>query len=259
MAAITPLVHVHKAGSQQQLITCEPVRAGMVLAREQPLAHIPLLPSYVYGDYCWEMVDRCLADSDLLRTIKALKLEATEQLMDEQSFRVEAALVHKYKKSRSLVRELYFVIGTNNIGVLTEDQTVTGYGLYPLLSRSNHSCEPSAVLEPGYDVNELILRAKRDMQRGEEVSWSYFREAEFLSADYMTRNTALVNYFRFACWCSRCKSERPEELAGVKNVLGYFDHELAKLARELARTPGRLTHLLDTTPLEIHRAAAKKR
>lgn len=252
------LVQVQKKGQQLMLVTSGAISAGEILLQERPLISIALLPSYRYGDYCWDMVDMLLADPETLRRVNALKLEATEQLMDPLSLQVERILVDKYKKSRALVRQLYCLIGTNNIGLLSHSATVTGYGLFPLLSRANHSCVPTAELQPGEGAGVLMLRAKHDMKAGAEVTWSYFREAEFLPRSFEERNGALVNTFRFACWCPRCKAEWPAALAGVKDMVAHFDAEIAKEARELAKKPDGLQQAMSSSPLAIHRAALLK-
>jgi len=216
---------------------------------------IDLKPRFQYGDYCWDLVDMLLRDPALLKEIRSCHLWSTPQLLDSQSLQVEAHLVKTHKKSRQLVRDLHALVATNNIGIVTPTQIVRGYGLYRMLSHADHSCDPSCRLEPGPQTNELSLCAKRDLRPGEPVTWSYFRETEFLAADFDTRNEALVNTFRFVCRCERCRSEKPAALAGVRDLLSYYDERILAQARALMQTQDGWERALAESPLAMHRAA----
>lgn len=241
---------------ERQLVATGAIAAGEQVVCEAPLVSIELKPRFAYGDYCWDLVDLLLRDPTLMKSLRSCALWATPQLLDPHSLLVEAHLVQKHKKSRQLVRNLHALVATNNIGIVTASQIVVGYGLYRTLSHADHSCDPSCRLEPGSpEMNELALYAKRDLRSGEAITWSYFREAEFLAADFDTRNEALVDTFRFACRCSRCQSERPPELSGVRDLLAYYDKRIKVRTRELVQTEEGVRAALASSPLAQHRAA----
>ena len=245
---------VQKRGGEQQLVASERVAAGDLLVEEAPVVSIPHQVRYAYGSYSWDLVDRILKDRELLQRYGRLKLHVTEFLMDPLDLAAEAQLVKVHKKSRQLVRNLFFSVGTNNIGVLDDLGSVVGYGLYDKLSRSDHSCRPNAHLAPGRtEPDQMSLVASQDIEAGQPVTWSYFRETEFLPQDYETRNMALVNLYRFVCRCPRCCAEMPPELKGSPRLLEHFDQLLYAQAVELATTPGGLQHAIDQSPMAVHR------
>lgn len=236
------------------LAVAQPVAAGQPVLVEAPLVSIPL-GRYDYGSYCWDLVDRILGDPQLLRQFRKLHLASTVYLRDAHDEWVESALVAKHHKSRQLVRELFFCVGTNNVGILNAEGLVEGYGLYPVLSRADHSCEPTTRLGPGPTSGTLSLVAVHAMQPGEPVTWSYFREAEFLGADFETRNLGLVNVFRFACRCGRCQRERPTHLKPGVDLLAYFDALIAQQAKALALQPDGVAQAMAESPMTMHQRA----
>lgn len=242
------------AAGEMALVASQAVAAGQTVLLEAPLVSLDI-GAYEFGSYCWDLVDRILSDASLLSRVRKLHLAVTPFLRDPLDEMVESALVARHHKSRQLVRELFFCVGTNNVGVLNDSALVVGYGLYPMLSRADHSCEPSARLTPGPEPKTLALVATRDLCAGEAVTWSYFREAEFLSADFETRNLALVNVFRFACRCARCKRECPPHLQGRASLVPYFDELIRAQARELAQQPGGIEQALAEAPMAVHHAA----
>lgn len=50
--------------------------------------------------------------------------------------------------------------------------------------------------------------AHRDITVSEPITWNYGGNLQFLEADYVTRNYAMVNNMRFVCRCPRCRSAR---------------------------------------------------
>eukprot|EP01057_Protomagalhaensia_wolfi_P003644 Protomagalhaensia_wolfi_Nauph_80__3643@NODE_367_length_2667_cov_16_683790_g277_i0_p1_GENE_NODE_367_length_2667_cov_16_683790_g277_i0NODE_367_length_2667_cov_16_683790_g277_i0_p1_ORF_typecomplete_len353_score48_91SET/PF00856_28/8e17Retro_M/PF02813_14/0_17DUF2116/PF09889_9/6e02DUF2116/PF09889_9/0_55DUF2116/PF09889_9/1_4e03_NODE_367_length_2667_cov_16_683790_g277_i05701628 len=80
-----------------------------------------------------------------------------------------------------------------------------GSGLYRLTSCCNHSCDPNCELS--YEnLNEAIVtvRAKRDLNAGEEVLISYINES---GAPIWARQQQLARLFGFRCSCSKCLSD----------------------------------------------------
>ena len=109
-------------------------------------------------------------------------------------------------------------MATNIISYFGENYEIKGYGIFPVLSRANHSCNPNAFLAPGVEeAREVMLIAEKPIQKGATLTWSYAVTKEFDDADYFSRNKALWLNFRFVCRCERCESEcspkmKPAEL-----------------------------------------------
>lgn len=75
-------------------------------------------------------------------------------------------------------------------------------GIYRIQSSVNHSCEPncaSPVAGPSGDC-KLLLVAKRDIQKGEEITFSYVDE----SLPTHERKKMLLVHYHFDCNCPRC-------------------------------------------------------
>ncbi len=239
--------------TESQLVAAKPVPAGQTVVNESPMVSIDIQSRYRYGDYCWDLVDRILADGDLYKQVRQGNFWETPQLHSPESHAVESELIRKHGKSRQLVRGLHALVATNNIGILAQQGFVSGYGLYALLSHADHSCEPSCTLEPGdAGSNALRLVAKRPLRAQEPITWSYFREAEFLLADVEERNRGLVDLYRFACRCARCQRERPPHLKGMKDLVAHYDVQLHAEALAMTSTPGGVEQALARAPVHLH-------
>jgi hypothetical protein len=240
--------------TEHQLVAARNLSAGELILCEQPIVDVPV-GYYEYGTYVWDLVDRLLADKEKLLQYSRCKLLAAPLLLDKHDGEVEAQLVKKHRKSRAFVRNLYLGVGTNNVGILGQDRLVHGYGVYEFLSRSDHSCEPNAQLSPSnWRAGESGLVAKRDIRKDEPLTWCYFREAEFLPVDWVSRNYNLVNLYRFACRCPRCEAERPADVPSSQaGQVAYFDKLLYAEAKRAAQSTEGLEQLRAQAPVNIHR------
>lgn len=76
--------------------------------------------------------------------------------------------------------------------------------MFPASARFNHSCCPSAYADCTRSV--LIIRALRDIPKGEEVCISYTPVSESL-----TQRTKKLEGYAFECDCERCQQEKQED------------------------------------------------
>lgn len=240
--------------NEQQLVARDNIPAGTIIITERAILVEPLAQTYRYGTYVWDMVDQLLGNEELLRNYQALRLSMTPQMIGSDEVRTENRLARKHKKNRQLIRKLYFSVGTNNIGIRSVKGNVCGYGLFPALSRADHSCEPNAMLKPASPQDGVVsLAAKKDISLGEPISWSYFDETEFLPLDYKTRNFNLANIFRFVCRCERCKVERPVHLPNSPaKLLAHFDELIKIEARVMSTLPSALEEAKTNNPMNLH-------
>lgn len=245
--------------TEQGLFTARTFQEGETIITEAPLVSIPVLSKYRLGTYVWDLVAAILADADLLRKVTGLKLMATEQLMVPDDYAIEAHLVKQSGRSRALVRCLYFTVATNNIGIIQSARVLQGYGVFPMLSRSDHSCAPSAELQPHNPASgSVALVALRPIAQGMPITWSYFEGKEFLDLDARERNVHLVDLFRFVCRCDRCRKELPLMLPGVRDLLAHFDACLFEMARGIRDDPAALRDLEARSPMQVHRDALRR-
>lgn len=68
------------------------------------------------------------------------------------------------------------------------------------------------------------MRATVSLVKDEPVTWSYFREEGFTDADWMSRGSALMELFSFACMCTWCQRERPLEINQQYPTQKALDH-----------------------------------
>lgn len=225
-------VRVARSGDQHQLLAAKHFTAGEMVVIEQPILHVAA-GRYREGTYVWDLVDALLSKPDLLLSFNRLKLHRTPQLQAPDDVEAENRLVKRHGRSRQLVRQLFETVATNNIGMPMGPRQIVAYGLFPTLSRSNHSCDPSCELQAGsLPQREVLLRAKRDLASGDEVTWSYVQDSAFLAFDLHTRILALYDSYRFICRCQRCLAERTlgESDADLANRL---DREITEMARQI--------------------------
>jgi hypothetical protein len=216
---------------EHQLTATEPIKEGEVIVSEAPLVSV-LDINPIYFTPTWDLVDKILSRTDLTQRYWALRLKVSSFSMDPEDRRIERALAKKHRCARDMVKNLYFSVGTNNIGYTDVHREIIGHGIYPIISRANHSCRPSATHEPGVVENkEVALVALHDIRAGDAITWSYPQSRCFDNADYMTRNFNLMDNFRFVCRCERCQVEIPSELAMLPSLSRYFDDWIRDSAR----------------------------
>jgi len=88
------------------------------------------------------------------------------------------------------------------------------FGLYPLSSLLNHSCDPNSFFMPEGEM--LVVRAVRRIECGEEVTISY---TPLYQSRCIRRRELRDNRF-FKCECSRCKHwENEKEITGIRFFL----------------------------------------
>ncbi|CAK9092076.1 SET domain-containing protein 5 [Durusdinium trenchii] len=82
-------------------------------------------------------------------------------------------------------------------------------GLFPLISRFNHSCCPNASYRWNHDVQSQVVQAMRDIQAGEEICVTYFH-ANFMTSD--TRQKRTMMGWGFKCQCEACECPGLQEV-----------------------------------------------
>ncbi|CAE7849398.1 SET5, partial [Symbiodinium necroappetens] len=83
-------------------------------------------------------------------------------------------------------------------------------GLYRLHSFLQHSCAPNCAVGVLFSTGEVLVRAIRDICKGELLTRNYEREA-FLELQYSERQQHLLQTRGFACLCERCTRESGEK------------------------------------------------
>lgn len=221
---------------EKQLVAAAPIAVGETILCAKPLVTVPA-DLYELGTYAWDLTHKLLANTGLRNTYYSWQLKSDDVFPPHpDDTEIERLAAKRYGVQRTLVRKLYVGVVTNNIGFGTGEKAIAGYGMYKTLSRVNHSCDPSAAMVAVDAVaGEQILVAKRPIQPGQEVTWSYCGEDNgFLQQDYLIRNLSLVRDVGFVCRCSRCQRELPDDLKGV-DLLRFFKDFLAQREDDFAK------------------------
>lgn len=204
--AHAPLVRIAGWGGEAQLVASTDIEPGVLLVGEYPVAFAQV------GDDedalgPWALLESLLASHETFERVDALDLKMTKwPLAAEDQQRLER-LAHQYRRNPKKLAQLYHRVAANNVRYTHAG--LTGYGVWPTISRSNHSCAPNARLCAARDtpLAELLL-ATRPIPRGTAICWNYYAEDAFLALDWQERNARLQRNFRFRCRCERCEKER---------------------------------------------------
>jgi [histone H3]-lysine4/36 N-trimethyltransferase SMYD len=89
-------------------------------------------------------------------------------------------------------------------------------GLFPLLARINHSCDPNAqIISQTFVDYHVDVIALRSIGVGEEVTISYL--PPHIHQRVSRRKQLLQSRYLFDCQCSRCVKEEEEEQQLLRN------------------------------------------
>lgn len=207
-----PLVRVTGWGDEQQLVAAADIATGVALLAEYPIAFAQTHPDEdAFAP--WLLLETILSSPAMFDRVIAEDLKMTKwPLSTEDETRLEH-LSRKYKRNPKKLGQLYHRIAANNLRY--SQAGVTGYGIWPVVSRANHSCAPNAKVcaTPPHPLAELLI-ATRPIAAGEPVCWNYLGDEAFLRLDWRARNAQLLRDFQFVCRCPRCLAERPADAAG---------------------------------------------
>ena len=89
------------------------------------------------------------------------------------------------------------------------------FGVFPNISRINHSCAPNCIDSAGSDATEKRVLALRRIRQGEELSLSYLHAPEGSKA----MRAAELRYWNFVCNCELCLCEGKGESNLRENIV----------------------------------------
>ncbi len=221
-APYAPLVRTFRWGSEMQLVAAADVEKGALLAAEYPIAFVAIEPDEDdIGPLL--LLESILASDETYARVTAEDLKMTLWRLGARDLEMLEALARKYRRNPKKLTQLYHRVAANNIRYALGG--TRGYGIWPIVSRSNHSCDPNAQLgaTARQPLAELLL-ATRPIPAGEAICWNYFANEAFLALNWFERNAQLLKDFQFLCRCPRCEVERPAEIARLPKdgIAAYF-------------------------------------
>lgn len=208
---------------EKQLMATAPIRPEEIILTERPLVFV--LEGEHPSGHSWALVDKIMRSASLTDAYYSWRLKATKAVYDAADTKVEKELARKHRRPREMVRTLYYSVATNNITCFNTEEGFESYGLYRVLSRVNHSCQPNAEVGTlDAKGQEVALIASKPIPTGEAITWSYMgTNQSFLEGSFEERNMQLFNHFRFVCRCERCLADMPASLEKHPNLARYFD------------------------------------
>lgn len=208
-----PRVRLARWGGEMQLVADADVEAGALLAAEFPIAFVSI-EADEEDEAPMLLLASILASDDVHARVVAEDFKLTTWTLGSRDLQTLDALARQHKRNPQKLAQLYHRVAANNIRYAQGG--VIGYGIWPIVSRSNHSCAPNARLgaTPRQPLAELLL-ATRPIRRGEAICWNYLGDESFLALDWFARNRQLLKDFQFLCRCPRCETERPAGIAGL--------------------------------------------
>lgn len=105
--------------------------------------------------------------------------------------------VLSYVQHRAGAKSIEGIFETNGLPIGDTDDL----GLYPVISRFNHSCANNAIYAWSSELNAQVVIAVRDIAFGEEICVSYF-DCRFLPRRF--RQARTLSSWSFECECGVC-------------------------------------------------------
>lgn len=218
----TSLVRVAQWSGEKQLVAAQDIASGAPVLGEYPIAFVETREGEDdLGP--WLLLEGILSDHAWYVRVDAEDLKLTKWPLgaDDES-RLER-LARTYKRNPKKLAQLYHRVAANNVRYQRDG--VIGFGIWPTISRSNHSCDPNTQIRTGVQqpLAEYLV-ATRDIAAGSGICWNYLSDPAFLKRDWFARNAILHRDFQFLCRCERCESERPPGVAQLPRaeLIAYF-------------------------------------
>ena len=121
-----------------------------------------------------------------------------------------------------VIHTIWYRINNNQAGGFIDGfrgQNATAIqGVYPCHSLFNHSCEPNVTYDDHPTQAAQVMRAKRDIQKGEELYIAYDLGLDAEGMGVWERREALRNWMGGECKCARCVRERQQDDATVGSL-----------------------------------------
>ena len=205
-----------------QLVASADAEPGALLSAEYPIAFVEILPEE--DDIApMLLLESILASEATHARVSAEDLKLTTWTLGARDLETLDGLARRYGRNPKKLAQLYHRVAANNIRY-AQSGTI-GYGIWPIVSRSNHSCAPNARLgaTASRPLAELLL-ATRPIQPGDAICWNYLADDAFLTLGWFERNQQLLRDFQFLCRCPRCEAERPASVAALPKgeIAAYF-------------------------------------
>lgn len=192
---VSSLFSITKVEHGTGWVSNQSIGQGNVIFDEAPLVHVPSSSNML-----WELTCKILV-SGKHHVISSLysKRVSNSPIVTKAMLK---PLIQNY--SKKIILQTYQIVCRN---AYTIKNFVTfhdrGLGLYPLISRLNHHCDPNCVLVFEDCVARVV--SIRDIVLGEELTVSYHLLAS-ACLPLSFRQKVMMKHYDFVCDCSHCKN-----------------------------------------------------
>jgi hypothetical protein len=212
---------VVKKGFGLGLVFSSDLEANETVFTESPLVSTEDVKVQAEGTFVWSLVEAVLrAGLDLHVLLKYARDIPTR--WDDNDQRALERLQQEFPAHAGGLHGLYEVMATNNLvsrlhhirgslgGNEVTFEVANAHGFYPLLSRANHACKPTARLYP--PVVSLFDSQKSNAWRTCVVTTQAVRAGDELTIDYAQsitpeeKRSYLFQEHGFRCGCVACAS-----------------------------------------------------
>jgi len=208
------LCHVKQlAPFYRTLVVSEDVSKGATIFGEDPLIFVndKTVSKMGYSSRIFALTDLVLKNMVVLQCLlkdhdiggKFSFLQPTQDELLDGRHLVAQHIAHKDPI------KIFLLLVRTNLNYLEKDGTCSS-GYYERLAFINHNCNPSCTVlqqeEEGKDNKRIILKALRDIRKGEELTISYIKGIE--DAPYVIRKKYLLETYAFECNCKKCELEK---------------------------------------------------
>jgi hypothetical protein len=207
---------VNTTSHDRGLMAILAINEGTTVFVEYPFAKSGVVstdPEYYNNRPCWSLTDMVMAQRKSVKHHLS-ELKATRGMLrdwDKGDDIVLARLATRWGVSQSEIKDLYVKVATNNIATRSikivrhaiEHYEGVAFGLFPVFSTINHSCDPNARWEVSHQPNQPVeLKAIKSIAVGEAITVAY---VEYPGESVPLYDT-LYEKFGFACKCFLCAS-----------------------------------------------------
>jgi len=159
----------------------------------------------------------------VLECIRKLHCPSDRFFHDKAAALIQPYLSSLHPESVPLLTDtvITFLVNGLKIRIEHEDRTdIIGSGLFYLTSHCNHSCLPNAEWTTTMNrQTKITLKSVRSIQKGEEISISYFGHNHSFR-DIAFWMSHLLRGWNFRCKCSRCSAEF-DDVRRYRTLDGY--------------------------------------
>lgn len=171
-------------GTGLGIIATSPIPRGGLVIAESPLLVFSVSPTPENGGE---------ALTEVARKVEALPEDQQQAFFSLHNFHGE------------YFSQIYGILLSNNLPMGGMERG----GLFPVSSRFNHSCDPSACYSWNSSLSKMVVYAVKDIRPGEQITITYLGDIRLVRN---FRQRMLLEEFRFNCLCDACNARPPSEL-----------------------------------------------